>query len=256
MRRAFEELPSGKVIFRDFDAAGNLLCETHGYGILEIGLKRQFANGALIEETYFSKKRLVSRRSYEKAREAYPDMPPPDSSVEDWGKDILSRIRKEQRREKADAKRRLEASAESRFPRPASTNWLRVIAGDRAHLVVFASRDWKLLARERALSTGREWLRVFGFSGPPEFKFIQTPQAGFEVQGDRAAMLRASQALLSEVTAYIKNPPEVSRWSGSIRPRRKPRKAAPFAWPAVLPPLIRFLEGVKKPHLRIFNHHR
>jgi hypothetical protein len=256
MQDTFEELPSGKVVFRQVDAAGKLLFEMHGYGILEIGLKRQFADGVLIEETYFSKKRLVSRRSYEKAREAYPDMPPPDLSVEDWGKDILSRIRKQQRQERADAKRRLDASGESRFPPPASTNWLRVIVGDSAHLVVFVSRDWNLLARERALPTGREWLRVFGFSGSPDVKIAQALQVGFEVPGDRIAMLRTSRTLLGEITAYIKNPPEVSRWSSSIRPRRKPTKPRRFAWPTVLPPLIAFLETVKESSVRIFNHHR
>jgi hypothetical protein len=252
----FEELPSGKVIFRGFDAAGKLAFETHSYGIVEIGLKRQFADGVLIEETYFSKKRLVSRRSYEKAREAYPDMPLPDSSVEDWGKDILSRIRKQQREEKADAKRRLEASAESRFPRPTGTNWLRVIAGKRGHLVLFASRDWKLLSRERAIPTGREWLHLFGFDGPADVRLKFYPQAGFEVQGDRKAMLRVSRILLRDIIEYTKNPPEVSRWSGSIRPRRGPRKPAPYSWPAVLPPLIQFLESVKGSRVLIFNHHR
>jgi hypothetical protein len=184
MERRFdhEQLPSGKLIIRYFGEDGSLADEQHVYGVLDIGIKFDFEAGVKVAETYFSNRRLVSRRTYEKARIAYPDMPQADNAIEDFGSLLLQGARKEQRQNKAESERRLAESAESRFPRPASTNWLRVIAGEKSHLVIFASRDWKALSRERTISTGREWLRLFGFSGPG------TGAGGGVAQGPRLAM--------------------------------------------------------------------
>jgi hypothetical protein len=253
-----EQLPSGKMINRHFGDNGSLVEETHGYGVLDIAIKYDFKAGAKVDETYFAKRRMVSRRTYEKARVAYPDMPPADNAIEDFGSLLLQEVRKQQRQNKVKAERRLAESAESRFPRPASTNWLRVISGEKSHLVVFASRDWKVLSRERTIPTGREWLRSFGFSSTSGVTggIAEGLVVGFEVTGNREAMLNASQLLLTEVNAFAANPPETSRWSGSIRPRPKPRKMPPLAWPTVLPPLIEFLSGLPEPTVKIFNHHR
>jgi len=255
-----EQLPSGKLIFRHF-VDGSLIEEHHTYGVLEIGIKYDFAAGVKIAETYFAKRRTVGRRTYEKARVAYPDMPPPDATVEDFGASLLRSARKQQRQNKAEAERRLAESAESRFPRPASTNWLRVISGEKAHLVLFASRDWKVLSGERSIPTGGEWLHMFGFDGTlggagGAGSVAKGLEIGFEVTGDREAMLSASHRLLTEVNAFAANPPEISRWSGSVRPRRKLRPMPPLAWPTVLPPLIEFLSALQEPTVTIFNHHR
>ena len=256
-----EKLPSGKVVIRYFDKDGNLVDEQQSYGILDIGIKYDFAEGVKVAETYFAKRRLVSRRTYEKARSAYPDMPPSDPAVEDWGADLLRGVRKQERQNKCDAERRLAQSDESRFPRPSSTNWLRVISGEKSHLVLFASRDWKVLSRERSISSGREWLHVFGFDGtlgvPGDSGSVAKGlEVGYEVPGNRDVMLDVSRRLLTEVMEFAANPPEVSRWSGSVRPRRRPRPTPPLAWPTVIPPLIEFLSALPEPNLAIFNHHR
>lgn len=255
-------LPSGKTIVRLFNGDGSLSREQHTYGGIDIGISYKFRNGVKVEETYFSKSRLVSRKSYEKARQNYPDMPAPDVSMEDWGKDLLRDLHAQQKARKLETERRLAESEESRFPSPGSTNWLRVIAKDKAHLVKFASRDWKLLARETSIPTGREWLRVFGFHGSSEGKpdgkssVAKGLEIGFEVTGNRVAMLETSKLLLKEVASYVKNSPEVSYWHGSIRPRPKPRQRTGIAWPNVLPPLIEFLSSLHEDTVKIFNHHQ
>jgi hypothetical protein len=258
-RHLSERLPSGKIVRRDFGEDGTLTRESHSYGILDILIGYSFSNGVKTDETYMFKRRLVSRRSYEKARTAYADMPPADNATEDFSGALLRDVRREQRRNKAEAERRLAESAESRFPRPASTNWLRVISGDKAHLVIFASRDWKVLSRERTIPTGREWMTLFGFSSVSDSEVSSVASGlvvGYEVTGNRRAMLKASRALLAEVQAFVQSPPETSQWQGSIRPRPKPRRKLPLAWPTVLPPLIEFLSGLKEPTVKIFNHHR
>jgi hypothetical protein len=254
-----EQLPSGKLILRHFGVDGSLIDEQHTYGVLDIGIRFDFEAGVKVAEKYFSKRRLVSRRTYEKLRIAYPDMPLADNAAEDFGSLLLQGIRKEQRQNKSEAQRRLAESAESQFPRPVSTNWLRVIAREKSHLLIFASRDWKVLAKERAIPTGREWLRLFGFSGTSKGaggRVAQGLQVGYEVLGKREAMLNASRLLLGEVNAFAANPPETTRWSGSIRPRPKPRKMPGLAWPTILPPLIEFLSNLQDATVKIFNHHR
>lgn len=258
---ANEKLPSGKTILRRFNKDGSLHAETHGYGILDIAIEFSFNDGAKTDEMYFVKKRLVSRRSYEKARTNYPDMPSADTGIDDFNAGLLRDLRADNKRRKLEAEKRLAESEESRFPRPQSTNWLRVVAKDKAHLVEFASRDWKLLSREQSITTGREWLRAFGFSGPSENKsggsiIARGLEIGFEVVGNRAAMIETSKSVLNEVTNFLKNPPEVSVWQGSIRPRSKPGKKPAPSWPEVLPPLINFLSELQEPTVKIFNHHQ
>jgi len=259
---AYEQLPSGKVIRRLFTADGSLHEEVHAYGTVDIGISYKYRDGIKIEETYLSKRRLVSRRSYEKARMSYADMPAPDLNQEDWGADLLKKIRTQQKERKLDRDRRFAESEESRFPRPASTNWLRVIAIDTNHLVVFASRDWKLLAREASIPSGRIWLRACGFEGTDRNRpksgsvVARGLEIGYEVTASRADMLAASKALLDEVTQYAHHPPEVSRFQGSIRPRRRPRQAPIPVWITVLPPLIEFLSRLSQENVKIFNHHQ
>jgi hypothetical protein len=255
-------LPSGKIIIRQFGNDGLIQIESHNYGAIDIGISYTFRDGIKVEETYISKGRLVSRKSYEKVRVNYPDMPASDEAIEDWGKDLLRVLRAQQKQRKLEAERRLAESTESSYPRPESTNWLRVISNDKAHLVVFASRDWKTLARETSIPTGRAWLQAFGFSGSSESKaegksiIAKGLEIGYEVLGDRIAMLEMSKLLLNEVLNFIRNPPEISCWHGSIRPRTKPRQKHVIAWPNILPPLIEFLSGLEEEKVKIFNHHQ
>ena len=78
----YEKLSSGKTIIRRYDDNdGSLVEETHGYGILEIAIKYTFSKGVKTDELYFAKRRMVSRRTYEKARIDYADMPPADGTI-------------------------------------------------------------------------------------------------------------------------------------------------------------------------------
>jgi len=47
----------------------------------------------------------VGRRAYEKARASYPDMPQPDTCMDDWGTDILRAAAKESREHKLESRR-------------------------------------------------------------------------------------------------------------------------------------------------------
>ncbi len=99
-----EELPSGKLIMRHFGEDGSLVEETHSYGTLDIGIKYEFEAGVKVYETYFAKRRMVSRRSYEKARTAYADMPTADATLEDIGAQMLHAAAKERRQHRLEVK--------------------------------------------------------------------------------------------------------------------------------------------------------
>jgi hypothetical protein len=202
---------------------------------------------------------MVGRHTYEKARVAFPDMPAADSAVEDLSASLMALLRQQQRRKKVESERRLAQSAESRLPRPAGTNWLRVISGEAAHLLIFAARDWKLLSTERSIPTGERWLDLFGFGGPPTCErrsITEDPIVGYEVTADRAAMLQASLQLLQELRAYVPPIPDPTWCSFSVRPKRKRKKPAPSVLLTALPPLIDFLASLDVPTVTIFNHHR
>ena len=99
-----EQLPSGKVIIRHFGDDGSLVFEQHSYGMLDIGIKYDYIAGVKTGETYFYKRRLVSRRTYEKGRSDYEDMPAADSTLEDWGASLLQAVGRERRQRTAQAK--------------------------------------------------------------------------------------------------------------------------------------------------------
>src|SRR5262245_39563197 len=95
---------SRKVIMRDFAPDGSLIKEVHMYGLLEIGIEYDFRAGTKILETYFCRKKLVGRRTYEKARAKYPNMPEPDTKIEDWGADLLGMIANERKQHSLEAR--------------------------------------------------------------------------------------------------------------------------------------------------------
>jgi|WetSurMetagenome_2_1015567.scaffolds.fasta_scaffold582518_1 hypothetical protein len=99
-----EQIPTGKVIIRHFDGNGSLIEETHAYGALDIGFAYLFRGGVKIEETYFCTRRLVSRRTYEKARTRYTDMPAAEGTLEDSGSQLLKAVAKERRQRNTQAK--------------------------------------------------------------------------------------------------------------------------------------------------------
>jgi hypothetical protein len=251
----YEKLQSGKEIHREFNDDGSLIIENHGYGMLDIMIEFTFEEGVKTEEAYFVKRRFASRRSYEKARGAYPDMPPADASLEDLGATMNKDIRQIYSQIKKEREARFAASAESKLPRPTSTNWLRVIAADKWHLLVFASRDWKVLLNESRIPMGRHWLRTFAFFGAPGSTTALGPEIGYEVTGDRNEMLKDSKLLLPQVVEFASDPTPPTYSHGWTRPRKPPRKQV-LAWPSVLPPLIGFLEGLTEAEVKIYNHHR
>lgn len=93
-------LPSGKQITLTLGAQGNLVSESHGYGILQFSLQREFSGGHAESETYYRNRRLIARAAYEKARVAYPDMPAADPALPDHAADTLRWLRSESRRKK------------------------------------------------------------------------------------------------------------------------------------------------------------
>jgi hypothetical protein len=257
MEPRFEKLASDKTILREFASDGSLVREMHSYGRLDVAIDIQFEHGKKVEELYFSKGRMASRRTYEKVRLSFPDMPPADFALEDVSGSLVTELRRDERRRKAEAERRLEASVESRYARPASTNWLRIISGNDAHLVEFESRDWKALAREKALPTGRTWLTLFGFDGPPTGSSVAEGLiTGYEIPVRREEMLDASRRLLEEVQRFTPEARDPTWGAFHFRKQPKPRKPKPLAWGRILPTIIEFLERLCVPTVTIFNNHR
>jgi hypothetical protein len=247
-----EGVPSGKHIERQFAEDGSLLREQHSYGALDIGITRVFQSGKKTSETYFVKRRMVSRRAYEKARPIYPDMPPADTSLEDLSGRLVNEAAKERRRNRQDDQRRLAASEESRFPRPSATNWLRVVTADKAHLLIFASRDWKFLTDEKVhLPTGQIWMQLFGLVASTDVG--RGLEVGIEVTSNRLAMVEASRTLMSELNAWLDVPPAAKPW---VNTRSNVRKQIARGWLAGMAPLIEFLETLDVSTVKVFNHHR
>jgi hypothetical protein len=92
-----EELPSGKIIMLSFYAS-EIVKESHIYGTIDIGIEYSFKDGAKHSELYFCKSRMVSRKTYEKARLNYIDMPPADDAFEDINARLLKMATAENRK--------------------------------------------------------------------------------------------------------------------------------------------------------------
>jgi hypothetical protein len=105
IKQEHENLPSGKNIRRSFNVDGSLHQETHSYGIIDIAIQYTFKDTKKIEETYFAKRNLVSRKTYEKVRAAYSDMPPADNALKDWGAKLLKGMAEEKRLHRAEAEK-------------------------------------------------------------------------------------------------------------------------------------------------------
>ncbi len=131
-------------------------------------------------------------------------------------------------------------------------------AGEKSHLMIFASRDWKFLAKETTIPSGRKWLGQFGFSGPPGARgnVSKGLEVGFEVVGERDALLDISTKLLGEITSFEQCPPQSVTSEMRIGRSSTPKTANARAWTMVLPPLIAFLSELSGPTVMIFNHHR
>lgn len=94
---------SGKRVDRYYGPDGKLQREVHLYGCIDISIESTFENDVKTSETYIYKMRLVSRKTYEKARVRYPDMPPADPNLPDFAVGLLSAVRKQRRRERIAA---------------------------------------------------------------------------------------------------------------------------------------------------------
>lgn len=100
-----EQLPSGKRIDRHYGPDGSLMEETHSYGAVDIAITHRFKAGKKYDEDYFVKRRMVSRRTYEKTRLAYADMPAADVAIEDSCAALLRGVAKERRQRTNEAKK-------------------------------------------------------------------------------------------------------------------------------------------------------
>ncbi len=89
-------LASGCEQLRRYDARMQLVEEIYGYGIT-ILLTRRYQNGQYVSESYIYHKRLVSKRTYEKARLDYPDMPVADADSHDTAAELNQLMRLERR---------------------------------------------------------------------------------------------------------------------------------------------------------------
>ncbi|MES2036385.1 MAG: hypothetical protein V4495_00985 [Pseudomonadota bacterium] len=78
-----EKLPSGKCIRKEFDRHGKQWSERHWYGIMDIMIDIEFTCSQPIV-SYMVKKKMASKKKYEFARVAYPDMPAADQNTEDF----------------------------------------------------------------------------------------------------------------------------------------------------------------------------
>jgi len=99
-----EVLPSGKTIAKWFDRNGGIVREMHTYGTLEISLQITYTHPKSWE-TYFVKRKLATRKKYEQARLAYPDMPAANVEIIDTNAELLSAAREQKRSEAHSANR-------------------------------------------------------------------------------------------------------------------------------------------------------
>ena len=81
--------PSGRRTTIRFDTVGAKVAESHSVG-LDIILTMTFENGVKTSETYVCKRRLVGRKTYEKRRADYPDMPSADAGLQDLNAELLA----------------------------------------------------------------------------------------------------------------------------------------------------------------------
>jgi len=157
-----EQLPSGKTIARQFGKDGSLLEETHSHGALAIAIQYCFFAGAKVEEIYFAKQRIVSRKTYEKARIAYSDMPAADDTREDTGAELLRAVAKERRqRQLAKKQRQVDVEAARKLDEFCSAMMTKGKCKDAASWIqnknhTFGERDWRSCKRlvERLLKLG------------------------------------------------------------------------------------------------------
>jgi len=99
--QGYETMPSGKVVLKNFDDDGVLIKEQHSYGLLNIGISIRYHDGKIVDETYFHKKAMVGRKTYERARKRFPDMPAASAEVKDVGAQLLAAVKQEQKMYKA-----------------------------------------------------------------------------------------------------------------------------------------------------------
>jgi hypothetical protein len=66
-------------------------------GILDIGIARNYQSGSIVDETYFYKKKMVTRAKYEMARVDHLEMPAANMTLVDHSVDLLKGARKEQK---------------------------------------------------------------------------------------------------------------------------------------------------------------
>ena len=99
------QLPTGMTRSRRLDAAGTLVEEIHFYGtMLDFSVTTKYLDGRPAEETYFRKRRLITRSAYLKARAAFSDMPAPSEGLPDLAAEVGALVSWERRQKQAKAR--------------------------------------------------------------------------------------------------------------------------------------------------------
>lgn len=98
---------TGLQVNRELDANGRLARETHLYlddGRPAILLARTYRAGRVVGEQYIVNMRLVSRKTYEKARARYPQMPASDDNAQDETAELRQMIAVDRKQRRATDK--------------------------------------------------------------------------------------------------------------------------------------------------------
>ncbi len=141
--------------------------ESYSYGTFDIALQVEYVDGKKVGESYYVKRKLVSRERYEKARTAYPRMPAADPSLDDWASKLLKDAAGERRAAPArqqpyvpneKSARRLDAFCAQLVEKPGSKDAVAWIAQSTSTLGELSRR-----ASRRLVSTlvERGAVRVF-----------------------------------------------------------------------------------------------
>lgn len=199
---AHTKLPTGKAIALGFDGRGIQTSESHGYGMLVICLDAKFKEGVKTEEMYFVNKRLVSRVKYEKAREAYPDMPAADVSPSDIAAELSSDIAAERRQQRSRAKKHVanpeRAAKLEEFCR-------KLFADGNAVDAIQPTREGHMTLGERNKRSSRsliDTLTKYG-AGPIWACHVQECEPGLANSGDLVLQLPSDGALRAKLLGYM-----------------------------------------------------
>lgn len=97
----YRKYPNGHSVILHYNSDKVLTKELHVCcDRMEIFISIDYKNGKAVNETYISKKKLITRKRYEKLREQYPDMPPANQELSDFNNELLQMVKEERKQQK------------------------------------------------------------------------------------------------------------------------------------------------------------